>query len=123
MRDVALTASNETLVIRFVETVLERQALDALDDYMSPDLIEHSPEGADGSAAFSQRLREQLITYRQIRHRIADGNFIFVLSEGSAGGVDVAHYDLFRVEASRIVEHWDGRREVPAATQSGLGIF
>jgi len=46
-----------------------------------------------------------------------------VLSEGSLGATDVALYDLFRVEASRIVEHWDGRRDVPATTQSGLGIF
>jgi predicted SnoaL-like aldol condensation-catalyzing enzyme len=123
VRDTALTAQNEALVIQFVESVLEGQSFDAIGDYMSPDLIEHSPESADGSAAFVQSLQNRAITYREIHHSIADGNFVFVLSEGSVGDTDVALYDLFRVEASRIVEHWDGRREVPATTQSGLGIF
>jgi predicted SnoaL-like aldol condensation-catalyzing enzyme len=123
VRDTALTAQNEALVIQFVERVLQGPSFDALGDYMSPDLMEHSPESADGSAAFVQSLQDRAITYRQIHHSIADGNFVFVLSEGSVGGTDVALYDLFRVEASRIVEHWDGRREVPATTQSGLGIF
>ncbi len=29
------------------------------------------------------------------------------MSEGSFGTVPTAYYDLFRVEAGRIVEHWD----------------
>jgi predicted SnoaL-like aldol condensation-catalyzing enzyme len=123
VRDVDQSAQNEALILDFVQTVLEGQAFDAIDEYMSPDLIEHSPESADGSAAYVQHLQDRAIRYREVRHEIADGNFVFVLSEGAVGDTDVAHYDLFRVEGSRIVEHWDGRREVPATTQSGLGIF
>jgi predicted SnoaL-like aldol condensation-catalyzing enzyme len=121
--DVELTGANEGLVLRFVEDVLVGQAYDAIEDYMSPLLVEHNPQGRDGSAAYVEYLQGNAITYRQLRHEIADGNFVFVLSEGAVGGTDVAHYDLFRVEDSLIVEHWDGRRTVPATTPSGLGIF
>jgi predicted SnoaL-like aldol condensation-catalyzing enzyme len=123
VRDEALTAQNEALVLAFVANVLVGQAYDAVGDYMSPDLIEHNPQSSDGSAAYVQYQRDQAITYRQVRHELGDGNFVFVLSEGAVGATDVAHYDLFRVEGGRIVEHWDGRREVPPSTASGLGIF
>jgi predicted SnoaL-like aldol condensation-catalyzing enzyme len=58
-----------------------------------------------------------------VHHVIADGNLVFTLSEGKLGGSAYAFYDLFRVEAGAIVEHWDSRRKVPASTASGLGIF
>ena len=123
VQDVASTAQNEALVVRFAERVLINEAYDAIGDYMSPDLIEHDPQGVDGSAAYVESLRTQQLSYRQVRHQIADGNFVFLLSEGDVGTTPVAHYDLFRVEDARIVEHWNGRRDVPATSQSGLGIF
>jgi predicted SnoaL-like aldol condensation-catalyzing enzyme len=123
VRDVALTGQNEALVLAFVANVLVSQAYDTVGDYMSPDLIEHNPQSSDGSDAYVRYQRDEGITYRQVRHELGDGNFVFVLSEGAVGATDVAHYDLFRVEGARIVEHWDGRREVPASTPSGLGIF
>jgi predicted SnoaL-like aldol condensation-catalyzing enzyme len=125
VQDEALTGQNRGIVSAFVDRVLIGGAFEAIDDYMSPNLIEHDPASVDGSPAYVQHLRDQAVTYRQVHHEIADGNFVFVLSEGAVGGTDVAHYDLFRVEASLIIEHWNGRRDVPApgTTQSGLGIF
>ncbi len=123
VRDVAQSGANEALVLEFVERVLVNGARDAVGQYVSPTLIEHDPESSDGSDAYVANLQARAITYRQVHHAIGDGNFVFVLSEGAVGATDVAHYDLFRVEASRIVEHWNGRRSVPASTQSGLGIF
>lgn len=121
--DVELTTTNEALVLGFVDNVLIPQAYADIGDYVSPELIEHNPESEDGAEAYVRHLESNAITYRQIHHEIADGNFVFVLSEGSVGETSVALYDLFRVEASRIVEHWDARRDVPATTASGLGVF
>ena len=123
VEDVALTSQNEALVLGFVQNVLVPQSFDRVAEFLSPNLIEHDPQSQDGSAAYVQYLQSQAITYRQIHHDIADGNLVFVLSEGAVGAMDVAHYDLFRVAAGAIVEHWDGRRTVPATTASGLGIF
>ncbi len=123
VQDVALTGQNEALVLGFAQAVLIGQAYDTIGDYMSPALIEHDPQSSDGSDAYIQRLQSGSITYSQIHHDIADGDFVFVLSEGAVGPTSVGHYDLFRVESGRIAEHWNGRRDVPATTQSGLGIF
>ena len=80
-------------------------------------------EEEDGSAAFVQNLQTRAITYRQVHHDIADGNFVFAISEGAIGPTDVAHYDLFRIDQGLIVEHWNARRDVPETTASGLPIF
>jgi len=121
--DVQLTAQNEALVLRFVDAVLIPRAFDSVADYVSADLIEHNPDSSDGLAAYIAYQQSQALAYRQVHHSIADGDFVFVLSEGSVAGADVAHYDLFRVAGEQIVEHWDGRRAVPQTTASGLGIF
>jgi predicted SnoaL-like aldol condensation-catalyzing enzyme len=123
VRDLELSAQNEALVLRFVERVLIQATTSAIGEYLSPTLIEHDPESSDGSDAYLQHLQERAISYRQVHHSIGDGNFVFVLSEGAVAAQDVAHYDLFRVDGSRLVEHWNARRAVPATTQSGLGIF
>ncbi|MET0413002.1 MAG: nuclear transport factor 2 family protein [Polyangiaceae bacterium] len=123
VEDVELTRQNEALVLRFVDEVLIGGARAALGNYLSPTLVEHDPQSSDGADAYGANLQARQVTYRAVRREIADGNFVFVLSEGAVGNTDVAHYDLFRVEGDRIVEHWNGRRDVPATTQSGLGIF
>jgi predicted SnoaL-like aldol condensation-catalyzing enzyme len=124
VEDVELGPQNEALVLGFVDDVLIGGAVDTIASYMSPDLVEHDPDSQDGSAAFVQNLQTRAITYRQVHHDIADGNFVFVISEGAVGPTGVAHYDLYRVDSSLIVEHWNGRRDIPTTpTASGLGIF
>jgi predicted SnoaL-like aldol condensation-catalyzing enzyme len=121
--DVELSGQNEALVLAFVDRVLIDAGHDAIGEYMSPALIEHAPDGSDGSDAYVQSLQSRGVAYRRVHRSIGDGNFVFVLSEGDIGATAVAHYDLFRIDAGLIVEHWDARRDVPASTASGLGIF
>ena len=48
-------------------------------------------------------------------HRIlGEGNFVLSVSEGEFAGKHVAFYDLFRVEAGKIAEHWDTIEVMPA---------
>jgi predicted SnoaL-like aldol condensation-catalyzing enzyme len=63
------------------------------------------------------------ISYAKVHHLIADGNFVFALSEGTLDGKPYGFYDLFRLADGKLAEHWDSRRAVPASTASGLGIF
>ena len=48
-------------------------------------------------------------------HKIlGEGNFVLSVSEGEFAGKNVAFYDLFRVEAGKIAEHWDTIEVMPA---------
>src|SRR5258706_498873 len=48
-------------------------------------------------------------------HRVlGEGNFVLVVSEGHFGKDHDAFYDLFRVENSKIAEHWDVIEPIPA---------
>jgi len=111
------------VVEAFIDGVLVGGETALSSEFLSAGYIEHNSDGEGGPEGFVQRILDQAISYQTRHYVIAEGNFVFVLSEGSRSGVDVAFYDLFRVEAGSIAEHWDARRNVPASTASGLGIF
>ncbi len=118
--DVELTGANRAVAIGFVTEVMINGNRDTADSYLAPDLIEHAAGGTDGADAFMQRVSG--ITYSTIHHQIADGNFVFTMSEGSEGASSNGYYDLFRLEGGMIVEHWGGSLAVQAGA-SGEGIF
>jgi predicted SnoaL-like aldol condensation-catalyzing enzyme len=89
--------------------------------FLSASFVEHG--GGTGPGAFTALLRKDMISYTKVHHIIVDGNFVFALSEGKRGAESHGFYDLFRVEAGKLAEHWSARRKVPASTASGLGIF
>lgn len=104
--DRAVTEANQSVVEAAIDELFVQGDISAVDRYWG-----------------EPYLQDNAVRYREIHRVIGDGNFVFTLSEGSVQGVEVAHYDLFRVDSGRIVEHWDGRRNVPATTASGLGLF
>lgn len=64
------------------------------------------------------------MVYDEIHRVIGSGNFVAALSKMHIGDTDMAVIDLFRVEAGRIVEHWDVMEEItPEATRVNSGEF
>jgi predicted SnoaL-like aldol condensation-catalyzing enzyme len=45
--------------------------------------------------------------YDKTHQVLAQGNFVLAVSEGTFGGAPTSYYDLWRVEDSKIAEHWD----------------
>jgi predicted SnoaL-like aldol condensation-catalyzing enzyme len=97
------TAANRAVVLAYLST--------AGGEHLAADYVDHR-------AASAAKL-----TYTKVHHAIADGNFVFALSEGTLDGKPYGFYDLFRLTGGKLSEHWDSRRAVPATTASGLGIF
>jgi predicted SnoaL-like aldol condensation-catalyzing enzyme len=48
---------------------------------------------------------------------LAEGSFVLSVSEGARGGVHSSFYDLFRVEAGKLVEHWDTIEAIPPRSE------
>ena len=89
-----------------------------LDNY-----IQHSV-GAGPDGAFLATLEGQtgLTFYTDVKFVYTLGNFGLVMSEGpDITGVDsvgtYAYYDLFRMEAGKIIEHWDVIQLIPPQDQ------
>ncbi len=110
--DLDRTEANRAFARAFVEEVLVQRQLDRLDNYVDTELIQHSPEIADGIAALRAALEATTdeglaIQYDKLHKVLAEGNFVLAMSEGTRGGIHSSFYDLFRIADGRIVEHWD----------------
>ncbi|MEO8040693.1 MAG: nuclear transport factor 2 family protein [Betaproteobacteria bacterium] len=113
------TAENKTLVRRFVDEILVQGRMDRLAGYFDGDrYLQHNPQVADGLSGLAgalQAMARQGITmrYERIHQVLGEGDFVLVTSEGEFGGNHCAFYDLFRVQAGRIAEHWDTIETIP----------
>jgi predicted SnoaL-like aldol condensation-catalyzing enzyme len=117
------TEPNRAQVLAFIDKVLIGGDHAAINLLLGASFVEHRASSGNGAAAFLDYVTKDSISYTKVHHVIADGNFVFTLSEGKLGSKSYGFYDLFRLEAGAIVEHWDSRRSVPASTASGLPIF
>jgi predicted SnoaL-like aldol condensation-catalyzing enzyme len=116
-------AQNRAQVLAFIDKVLIDGEHAAAAQLLSASFVEHRSSNASGPSALVDYLTKDDVGYTKIHHVIADGNYVFTLSEGKLGSAGYGFYDLFRLEAGAIVEHWDSRRSIPASTASGLPIF
>lgn len=127
--DLDKTAANKALVKGLLDDVFFGHKMDKIGQYISTERYDqHNPGIADGldglGKAMAQMAKAGQTMVIQKTHRVvAEGNFVFLHSEGTFAGKHVAFADLMRVENGKIVEHWDTIQDVPEATASGLGMF
>ena len=125
--DVDRTSANKQLVAEFMTTVLVEQQLAKATSFVDG-YLQHNTQIADGLPALAAALerlaqRGSPIVYDKVHLVLGEGNFVLAASEGRFGRAPTAYYDLFRVDGSRIVEHWDVIEAIPAretwANQNG----
>lgn len=113
IKDEDKTQSNKKLVEGFVDTVLVKQQYEKMGDFVAlNNYIQHNSHIGDNLSGLQTALgalAKQGITmvYDKVHKVLGEGNFVLVVSEGKFGGKPTSYYDLFRVENSQIVEHWD----------------
>ncbi len=111
------TEANRALVQAHLDKVLIGGDLASITDFISSTQYDqHNPAVADGLDAFTTFATELAnngiaFGYTENHLLVAEGNFVFIASEGFFGPADVKpfvlFYDLFRIEDGKIVEHWD----------------
>jgi predicted SnoaL-like aldol condensation-catalyzing enzyme len=107
------TEANRELVSAFVEEVRIAGDINALDAFVCTErYTEHHPDGVDGFMPLKLRLGSATSgsgasTYCRLHRVLAQGSFVLAVGEGSRAGAHTSFYDLYRVEAGKIVEHWD----------------
>lgn len=118
VREPERTEANRDLVRAFVEEVLIGRQHDQLGGYFRDGrLIQHNPQMGDGVAALRAALEggpgDQARWYDRYHRVLAEGDFVLAVIEGNMGGRHCSCYDLYRVEAGKLAEHWDTVEFVP----------
>ena len=106
--DAALTAPNRQIVSNFYKQVFLNKQADKLPNFVSPDLIQHIPEIANGLSGLRDYLQQKpgQHSIEKIHRIIGEGDFVVVQSEGKAR----MFYDIFRLDNGKIVEMWGVRQ-------------
>lgn len=116
--DLDQTESNRGLVEEFVQTVLIGGQIAQLQKFISETYMEHNPRLSDGLPSLHQALvargpnAELPIHYEKLHRVLAEGNFVLSVCEGHREGMHTSLYDLFRIEGTKIVEHWDTTEKI-----------
>ncbi|WP_127111671.1 nuclear transport factor 2 family protein [Shimia sediminis] len=110
--DTDRTEDNRQTVRDYVDTVLIPRDFSRLQDFVDADLIQHSPEIADGIVPLRAALEEPSgdgprIGYTHLHRVLAEGNFVLAMCEGEKDRAHTSFYDLYRLQDGKIVEHWD----------------
>ncbi|MEM7597860.1 MAG: nuclear transport factor 2 family protein [Pseudomonadota bacterium] len=113
------------VVLAAIDAIFVRFDVEAAENLLAPDLIQHNPSIPTGAQAILNLipvLRDSGI--RVERHRvIAEGNLVVVhatyFNAQALGGETLVAFDVYRVENGRIAEHWDNLREMPQTSTSG----
>jgi predicted SnoaL-like aldol condensation-catalyzing enzyme len=116
---------NRTLVRDLVEKVFVGGDRSMLEDFVGADLIEHSPSARDGGAGVRDLLDDAADAPRHTRlHKVVvEGNFVYVLAEGTKGGAPHAFHHLFRVADGGVTEHWSVIIAIPEQLPHDNGVF
>ncbi len=100
-----------------------------VDDYISPDYIQHSQMAAPGveslKAFLDEKQAESAEAEQHLKRAFVDGDHVIlhyhVIRFPSDPGFGVI--DIFRLEGGLIVEHWDCVQDVPESSPNPLSMF
>lgn len=117
--DLDSTAANKKLAVALIEDVLMGRNPGKITEYISAETYhQHNPgiqDGLNGIVEAVKQLTAQgnMFQYTKIHKVLGEGNFVLTVSEGEWSGRSQVFYDLFRMEAGKIVEHWDVIQPIP----------
>jgi len=113
----------------FVDQLMVRKDLAAIDTYVGPEYHQHNPNIPDGLAGVKAGLGTYFEQFPQLsvtpKRIIAEGDLVAVHSHyvDTPGERGRAVLDLFRVRDGKIVEHWDSAQDVPETAANDNTMF
>ena len=107
----------------------QRKPEEAVAKYLGPNYRQHNPGAADGAEPFIAAVNGFAQTFPEFRMEpkriIAEGDIVVLHSHliREPGDRGRAVVDIFRLENSKIVEHWDVVQEVPETSANNHTMF
>lgn len=121
IEDIHLTAINRALVGEYHHTVVCDRIFEMIDAFVAADVIQHQPQVANGMKALADYLHTCIIenTFRII----GEGNFVLAQSKGTIDNSAYVFYDIYRIAAGKIAEHWCVKQMIPKVMAHDNGMI
>ncbi len=120
---------NHDLVLAMFAAVLQPMDSSAVDRFIAPDYVQHSPlapPGRDALKAFLDHIRRETPqAVHDIKRSFVDGDHVIVHYNVRRWPADpgFAVIDIFRVAGGMIAEHWDVSQDVVTGGPNPLPMF
>ena len=125
-----IAAGNREIVLDFLEKAINQADFEEAQIHFGPRYVQHNPmigDGVEGIRKHMVGLREQFPQLRvEVKRVVAEGGLVVahVHAMRTPDDPGLAIVDIFRLEAGKIVEHWEVRQPVPeTAALHGNGMF
>ena len=126
----AQTATPRAIVLDFFDMVFtQKRVAEGFARHVGAVYIQHNPrvpDGAEPAVRFlSGRFRDNPEASNALKRVIAEGDLVMVHHHSRNNPQDrgLAIIDIFRVDAGKIVEHWDVIQAVPETAANPNGMF
>ncbi len=123
----ATATDNATLVTNYLHALFVDKNLDEVETYWGAQMIQHNPTLPDGHAVLRQIIGKLGPDFRYEQGlTMKEGNFVMVHGRYTGWGPKpMVGVDIFRIDAGKVVEHWDVlQEEVPAdKSPNGHAMF
>jgi predicted SnoaL-like aldol condensation-catalyzing enzyme len=127
--DTSQLETNKKNVMRFHDELLNHKNFEAAQKYLGSHFRQHNPTAADGPeglSGFVRFLKQKYPNFHaDIEKAFADGDYVILhvhaVFEPETPGVAIV--DIFRLDAGKIVEHWDVIQNIPEKSENANGMF
>ena len=124
-----VVAGNKQMITDFYNLIYNTKNLSVVDKFVSPDLIEHNPQGKNGADELKRFLEFIYTLYPkslvEIKRVVSDGDLVVVhaLKKMIKDDRGAAAIEIFRIENGKIIEHWDVSQSIPSNSSNNNGMF
>ena len=118
-----LTDENKSLVSNYYRDIWIDGNTDRLQQYFSPDLVQHIPEIADGLSGLENYFREHELSLKKVHRVIGEGNFVLAQLEVQLQDNPFVFYEILRIADGKIAEQWRVKQQIPETMAHSNGMI
>lgn len=129
--EATLGDQNRAIVLQVYDEAFGQGKTEVVNELFKESYIQHNPmvpNGPLGLIGYIEMMKSlSPVPVLTVKHILADGDLVVIHWHSSTTpnneSTGQAGFDIFRLDNSTIVEHWDVIQDVPAATASGNSMF